>query len=464
MALRRGSRRPRSDAGFALIEVVVSALILAVATGGVVKLLTASGRAEAQERNKAQAYALAQEDQARMRAMRIPALLTSVKGAPRQVTVGKTTYTVTSTASFINATSENTGCGVGTSSDDYLKVASEVTWATRGGFPPIKLHSIINPPGGSLDPGKGTLVINTVNAKEEPVSGVGVAGTGAGTFSGSTDSKGCIRFTDLNAGKYTLTTTKAGGYVDEDGNPPGARQISVVGAASNTITIMYDIAGSAEVNFTTRTSASNSALRATKAEGIVLVHNGMTAQQKLFKSSPLSTLQEKVKATNLFPFKTAYAVYASGCLRQSSESSSPPYASVTVSPGANATAAVQIPALFLTVRKSSPSGNLNASGAKVRIDDTDPECTGSLIRNTTTTSTTPTGTLSDPGLPWGTYQICASASVTYEYQYYNSYQRRWETKEATETFREYKTVDVKSLTGTSTEIFLSESDDDGSCY
>lgn len=463
MALRRGSRRPRSDAGFALIEVVVSALILAVATGGVVKLLTASGRAEAQERNKAQAYALAQEDQARMRAMRIPALLTSVKGAPRQVTVGKTTYTITSTASFINAVSENTGCGVGSSSDDYLKVASEVTWATRGSFPPIKLQSIINPPGGSLDPGKGTLVINTVNAKEEPVSGVGVSGTGAGTFSGSTDSKGCIRFTDLNAGKYTLTTSKAGGYVDEDGNPPGPRQISVVGAASNTITIMYDVAGSVEASFTVRTSATNSTPKATKAEGLVLVHNGMTAQQKLFKSSPLDTLQEKVKATNLFPFKTAYAVYASGCLRQTSEESSPPYASVTVAPGTTAKPVVQIPALFLTVRRSTTSGNVLASNAPVRIDETDPECVGSLIRNTTTTSTTPTGTLSDPGLPWGTYEICASASVTYEEKVWNSKKNKYEYVTKTGTFHDEITIDVKSLSGTSTEILISENDSSGSC-
>ncbi|HSK49380.1 MAG TPA: hypothetical protein VK889_02675 [Solirubrobacterales bacterium] len=455
MASRRVISPAPSQAGFALIEVVVSALILAVATGGVVKLLNASGRAEAQERSKAQAYALAQEDQARMRAMRIPSLLTSVKGAPRQVTVGKTTYTITSTAAFINATSENTGCGVGTSSDDYLKIGSEVTWPTRGSLPPIKLQSIINPPGGSLDPGKGTLVINTVNALEEPVSGVGVSGTGAGTFSGSTDSKGCIRFTDLNAGKYTLTTSKAGGYVDEDGNPPGARQISVVGAASNTITIMYDVAGSVEVNFTTRTSASNSAPRSTKAEGIVLVHNGMTAQQKLFQSSPSNTLQEKVKATNLFPFKTAYAVYAGGCLRQTSEESSPPYASVTVTPGTTAKPTVQIPALFLTVRQSDPDGSHNSSGAKVRIDDTDPECSGSLIRNTTTTST---GTLSDPGLPWGTYEICASALVEWREKVKN----KWVTYD--DYFREYKTVDVKSLTGTSTEIFLSENDSAGSCY
>lgn len=461
VARRRPNSPAPSEAGFALIEVVVSALILAVVTGGVVKLLSTTARSEAEQRHKAQAYAIAQEDQARMRAMRVPALLTSVKGAPRQVTVGNTTYTVTSTAEFINATSENTGCGIGTSSDDYLKVGSEVTWPTRGSMSPAKLKSIINPPGGSLDSSKGTLVINTVNAKEEPISGVGVSGTGAGTFSGSTDSNGCIRFVDLNAGKYTLTTSKAGSYVDENGSPPGARAISVVGASSNTITIMYDTAGSLEANFVVRESASSSKTKPTKVEGLVLVQNGMTAQQKLVMASPTNTLQEKIKATNLFPFKTPYAVYASGCMRKVTEESTPPYGSVTISPGANKTLAVQIPALFLTVRKSSPSGDLNASGAKVRIDETDPDCSGSLIRNTTTTST---GTLADPGLPWGTYEICASASVTYEYQYYNSSRRRYETKEATGTFREYKTVDVKSLNGTSTEIRLSEDDGEGSCY
>lgn len=454
MALSRGSRRPRHDAGFALIEVVVSALILAVATGGAVKLLTASGRAEAEQRHKAQAYAIAQEDQARLRAMRIPTLLGVSKAGPRQVVVGNNTYTVTSTSAFVNAVSDTAGCGVGTSSDDYVKIGTEVTWPTRGSFPPIKLQSIVNPTGGSLDSSKGTLIVNTVNAKEEPISGFGVSGTGPSNFSGSTDSKGCVRFTDIPAGKYTMTTSKAGSFVDENGNPPGPRAISVVGASSNTITIMYDTAGTLETSFTVRETAGSTKTKATKAEGVVVVHNGMTAQQKLFKSSPVNTLQSTVKATGLFPFKTAYAVYASGCTRTYTSEDQPQTVSAQISPGANAKATIQLPALFLTVRKSDPAGTINASGAVVKIADTDPECTGSLIRNYKTEST---GLLPDPGLPWGNYEICASASVSWK----TTVNKKTVTETA--TFREYKTLDVKSLTGTSTEILLTNTDQAGSC-
>ena len=46
---------PSGEAGFALIEVVVSALIVVMTTGAVFTLLNASGKAGAEERNKAQA-------------------------------------------------------------------------------------------------------------------------------------------------------------------------------------------------------------------------------------------------------------------------------------------------------------------------------------------------------------------------------------------------------------------------
>jgi type II secretory pathway pseudopilin PulG len=458
MALRRGGPTARSQAGFALIEVVVSALILIMTTGGVIKLLNSTGRAGAEERHKAQAYAIAQEDQARMRAMRIPALLTSV-GTPRQVTVGGTVYTVTSSASFVNDTSGELGCGVASSSDDYLKIGSQVTWASQRPGSSARIYSILNPPGGSLDPSRGTLVFNATNAAGTPISAVGVSGTGAGTFSGSTDSKGCARFTDLPVGNYNLTTSLSGTYIDEDGNPPGSRTISVVGAGSNTISILYDKAGTLEAKFDVRTSPTATTTAATKAESIVLVNNGMQAQQKIVAASPVNTLQSTIKSTSLFPFSSAYAVYANSCTREIPEGDEA-IGSALITPNGTTVATIHVPALFLTVKKSTvSSGIVAASGATVKADDT--ECAASLLRTYTTGSTgKPTEQMA---LPWGTYKICASAPVTRRVEFYNSTRRQWETREETDTFREYKTVEVESVAGTSTEISLSASDEEASC-
>src|SRR6185437_1070699 len=233
-------QEPSGDAGFALIEVVVSALIVVMTTGAVFTLLNASGKAGAEERNKAQAYALAQEDQGRLRAMRIPDLLASVKQPPREVKVGTTKYTVRSTAAFLNNNSgAEPACEAGNSSSDYLQIGSEVTWPKQTTQQPVKILSTINPPNGSLDPSRGSLTVFVLNAQETPISGVGLSGTGAGTFTGTTNSKGCAQFSELPKGTYEMRTSLAGGFVDENGSPPGNRKVGVIGAASNTVTLLY---------------------------------------------------------------------------------------------------------------------------------------------------------------------------------------------------------------------------------
>ena len=57
---------PPGEDGFILIEVLVSAVILAIVAGAVLTLITAATRSAASTRNHSTAYGLAQEDQARM--------------------------------------------------------------------------------------------------------------------------------------------------------------------------------------------------------------------------------------------------------------------------------------------------------------------------------------------------------------------------------------------------------------
>src|ERR1700761_1532627 len=72
-------RRPAGDIhgdqeGFIIIEVLVSAIILALVAGAVLTLITATTRSAASQRDRSVAYDLAQSDQARLRTMRITAL------------------------------------------------------------------------------------------------------------------------------------------------------------------------------------------------------------------------------------------------------------------------------------------------------------------------------------------------------------------------------------------------------
>ena len=62
---------PAGEEGFALIEVLVSALILVIVGGGVSRSCRRRRARPASERHRSEAQAIAQEDQARLRSMRL---------------------------------------------------------------------------------------------------------------------------------------------------------------------------------------------------------------------------------------------------------------------------------------------------------------------------------------------------------------------------------------------------------
>src|SRR5690242_8945049 len=93
-----GMRRPRrltaapAEDGFAIVEVLISGVVAVIAVAGVMMLLGATTKTAADQRNHTVSYSIAQEDQARMRTMRIPTLKTlatkeSGKGEKREFLV-----------------------------------------------------------------------------------------------------------------------------------------------------------------------------------------------------------------------------------------------------------------------------------------------------------------------------------------------------------------------------------------
>ena len=188
-------------------------------TGGVIGLLNATGRAGAEERHRAQAYSIAQEDQARLRAMQITDLDVATK--PRTVTLDGTHYTVNSTATFINDKTGNASCASGTSSADYVKLSSKVTWPSMALGNPGRhgKHRLTGRAARSTRP-TATWPSTSSTRRSRPISGVGLTGTGAATFSGSTDSERLRPVRRQPAGNYTLTPTLGSGYVNYDGETP----------------------------------------------------------------------------------------------------------------------------------------------------------------------------------------------------------------------------------------------------
>ncbi len=112
--------------------------------------------------------------------------------------------------------------------------------------------TLVAPPNGSISADSGSLAIQVVDSQDIGVAGIGLAGSGAGSFSGSTGANGCAIFGNLAEGDYTLTLSGfASGLVDKDGNPPGSITTSVVGESTNTVVLQYDNPGEIEASFTT---------------------------------------------------------------------------------------------------------------------------------------------------------------------------------------------------------------------
>lgn len=439
MTPARAPNPPPAQAGFALIEVVVSALIAVTITGAVIGLLNSTGRAGASERHRSQAFSIAQEDQARLRSTRITDLDVAMK--PQTVTLNGTPYEVISTATFVSDKTGTTSCG-SEARADYVKLGSEITWPGMGSAAPVLLESIVSPVTGSLDPTHGNLAVTVVNASVPavPISGVGISATGPGAFSGSTDSAGCALFGGQPAGKYVVTPSLSSEYVDFNGEAPSPETVSITAGTTTPLVLEYDKAGTVQVGFTVKNKSG--VVENSYADSVTATATGLENGVKVF-GTPGGTLIRPVNAAPLYPFSYTYNFYAGSCSTNKPESGS---ANVKAPAGGTAAATVQLPALYLTVKNSSGNSAEQAglSGARVTVTDTECSVGGTPVKRVYTTNST--GNLPNPGLSWSTYNICASASISGTVRRVNS-----------------TGVLVHSLEGTSQTMTLSTSSEAGAC-
>lgn len=410
-------RQSPSEGGFMLIEVLVSALILAIAASGVLALLQVTTNSAGEQRDGSKGYAIGQEDQARLRAMQLGAL-----NNLKQITHPKldgTVFEVESTAVFINNKSSATNCkGTGQElKPDYVQLTSKVTWPGMGPRKPVVFRSVFSPVNGSVDPKNGALAISALNAAGGGLSGLGLSLTGAKTATATTDENGCAIFVELPEGNYTLTPSAAG-LVGENGKPPAAKTVGVTLTQSTPIEFRYDLPGSFIAPFAYRVG-STTEFKESSQSSIMVFNQGMETAKSF--STTGSIPAPTIEAKGLFPFASPYAVYAGSCTSNNpnpkSEPSSPgaaAVAAITVPRGAAVlppVPQVQVPALGLTVK----TGSTPIVGAKVKITGTCSfERTYTTVEKTTIKGTekiVEKGVLADPGLPWGTYEVCASANV-----------------------------------------------------
>ncbi len=339
-----------AQAGFALMEVLISAVILGLIVVATFTGFDVADHASADERARAQADVIAQQDEDRLRSFQIDQL--STLSETRTLEYNKTHYTVESTGEFITDSTGETSCSSATAAS-YVRTTSKVTWTGAGTRNPVVETSLISPPAG------GALIVKIINAKGEPVSGMPIVATGpapsTGTVSATTGIKGCVIFAGLAEGEYKATASETGWINSKSGGAeplPAEQAVTIAPGTTGKKEFEFDRPGELKVSF----AATNGAA----PEGDTFVAQDTGIPLPGFRTfGALSTYATTViSPKTIFPFPHAYTVYAGTCeADEPSKNGQAENPSKEVFPNEAAAVTVPLPAINMKVMSGSSSGS-----------------------------------------------------------------------------------------------------------
>ena len=379
-----------------LIEVLVSAMLVALIAIGTFSGIDASNRLSRDQRVRAQAVTLAQQDEERLRSLSSAQL--AELSEEHTVTFQKTKYTITSSSEFVSDSSGEGSCTSSSANADYYSTQSEVTWDGMGPRPPVVQTGIVAPPAG------GELTVLVEDDRGGKVAGMSVTGTGAASLSGTTGSKGCLVFGPLEEGTYSINA-KQTGYVGVNGEsevPVTSRSVTLTGQTTSSKTLVFNKAGAIIAKLTTAPASLGPA----ETVNVMAANSEMSSnpRQLIEKPSGWST-GSITSATNYFPFADGYEVYAGTCEANSPLSFGTEPKGWSLEPGETATREVIEPGLIVLMRKGSTKTEALVTKPEVWIKDVG--CKGEYTKMATEASPTASkGDLTYPGLPYGKYNVC----------------------------------------------------------
>ncbi|MGA9315510.1 MAG: type II secretion system protein [Solirubrobacteraceae bacterium] len=393
-----------SERGDTLIEVVISAALISLVVIAVLFGLDSTNRATANSRARSQADGLAQQDEERLRSEPIKKLTELER--KENVTVGATTYTITTTAKYIADATGTQSCSSSVPTADYLKTISTVTWPSMGPNGGVIETGVISPPADSA-------LIVRVEDVGAPLADAKVVVKGpapsTSAYELETSVNGCAIFA-LSPGEYAINVSKTG-YVDPNGYANTSSDESVTKSvylpAETTSKEGYYLApaGKLAVSFTEGVGAE---AKSAEGDSFVIFNTGMAHYQPIPETATLETYAPKIESSspnNIFPFTTNYTVYAGTCEAdlptRNGQSSNP---EVLVPPGGTGEKSVLLAPIDIKVLESKGLPEKPVPSATVMLEDTGCKA----LRKLTTTSA---GALSRAGMPFGTYSLCVTATV-----------------------------------------------------
>jgi Tfp pilus assembly protein PilV len=400
------SQALRSERGAFLIETLVGAVLVAIVAIAMFSAMDGVNQASGRTKGRAMSASLAQNDQERMRSMPVSMLSGLRQSAVKPI--NGVNYTVDSRADWISDGTSSTDCTADGKGADYIKITSKVTPTSQPGLRPVTVTSIVTPAPGTFLDTQGSLAVTIVDRTGAGVPGLAVTATGPATVSDVTDANGCVFFGFDPIGSYVVTTSRAG-WVDTMGRSVVTKTATIASQQISTLSMRYDVAGAANVAF--QTVATDFGVAGTRtvpavARAVRVTHSLMDPPGIRNGQGPLSSGalwgngsdQASIVADNIFPFTSPYGLYGGDCAANdpNAQTTAQTVDIVQINPGATATPTVLMPAL-----------NLHVTGpvAKVKITATSSGCSGTWTF--VATDLNAQGNLKFPGLPYGSYSVCA---------------------------------------------------------
>ncbi len=451
----------RAEDGFTLIEVMASALVVALLSAAAAISLSGSAHSSYEARVKSDAQALAEQNEQYLRGLNVNELSNLNTTLPT-VKMDGVTFSIHESATYDSNATNSASCSP--PSIDYLQTTSTVTWANMGSDKPVVDSSQLSPPLGSIASSNGGLAVSVASAGSA-MAGVSIQISGPSSASGTTDSTGCALFGDLPSGTYTITASPtSGAFVDQktgavvtSGNPDTT---SAGVSAGNVTGASFAIAAPGSITYAFKSSLPSSPTPpAAGAIGAVAYNNNMNAN--FFRLCTLGNAtncpavnqgdtsfpagdwpqlagQTQITANQLYPMSGNYTVYAGVCSENAPDQYSGTDVTSTVTSGGSTTATVNVPAMiiqFYSGTPSSPGSLLMPShlyirdvGCNVRYsgysDSTpvasapavtagqSPEMADIPVNHNYPTSST-FGLLTYPGMPYGNYEVCVDSGNKY---------------------------------------------------
>lgn len=397
------TRRLRDDRGFMIIEVLVSALILIMASLAVFSALDNADKAAGNQQRRALAANFAQSELERIRSLPVEDIA-AMRGT-RNLTRDDIDYAITTTAKWITDGDDEPECSSRSGGLDYMRITVSISWQGMGSAKPVSFTSLFTPTAGAGGD-TGSVSVHLMNRNGGPVANVPVTLDGPATFTEITNKNGCVVFAFVPASLEYLVRFQRVGFVNEQSVNLVEEPATVTAKETTKLQFLYDSGGFTMANFSTRKSVNAGDGTIPSAPPALQMFHVEQTSPGVQVNLPAGTTSWNGSSKPWFPFTTPYSIYAGNCPKNSPPSTSWASRLVNITPLATQNAGnIQLPGLGVRVTEAGVPLSTTNNNVTVMVSA---DCNVNWSK-----STGSDGRLLDPGVPYSTNtKVCAFATVS----------------------------------------------------